>query len=705
SVAPGWYIDEVLIETGELTYNNPEDWESGIDDWHANYGTWEIGEPTSGPGEAYEGSYCAGTILGGDYCDGISSRLISQSYTIHGSEQNPRLRFWHWYHFNYGDWGKVQVRVVGDTIWQTLEDGYYGYGSPGGYTSGGIWVQPYLLLSNFAGQEIEFSFWFYSEPGSVAPGWYIDLIHIEADDLGTIDGYVKNNGEVYIEDVYVRLEGTGINAMTNSSGYYCLSLIEPGTYDVSFAHPNYLDTILPGNEVELNDTTHVDDLVFQIVFETPVEYAVGDQPSSVFSALLNDDEEIDLAVANLVSNNVSILMGNSDGTFQEPRFYNVGSYPSSIFAAFINDDNDNDLIVTNSGSGSITILLNNGSGVFEIDTTYEIGVSPSSVFAANLDDTNGMDLIVTNTGSNNISILLNDGNGNFPSIENYDVGDEPSSVYASDFNNDNNIDLVVTNSISNNISVLLNDGDGTFQTAVHSAVYNGPISVFCEDLDNDAYNDIAVVYSEIDSISVFINDRTGSFPSPTGSYDSKGSGWDIFGADYDSSEFIDLVITNHLDNRVTVLFNNGEGGFEENVYYDLGIEPSSVISADFNNDNKFDLAVAITGTDSVSILINEYERIDNILETQIPHHSKILWNYPNPFNASTNISFNLEQKCDVNLNVYNLLGQKVITLVDQKLKAGHHNVNWNASEYSSGIYFYRLTINKEAFARKMTLLK
>jgi hypothetical protein len=79
--------------------------------------------------------------------------------------------------------------------------------------------------------------------------------------------------------------------------------------------------------------------------------------------------------------------------------------------------------------------------------------------------------------------------------------------------------------------------------------------------------------------------------------------------------------------------------------------------------------------------------------------------HPNPFNAQTTISFGLPQAGDVNLTVYNLAGQKVATLVKDRLEAGYHTVTWDASNYSRGIYFYRLTTGDMVFTKRMALLK
>ena len=80
-------------------------------------------------------------------------------------------------------------------------------------------------------------------------------------------------------------------------------------------------------------------------------------------------------------------------------------------------------------------------------------------------------------------------------------------------------------------------------------------------------------------------------------------------------------------------------------------------------------------------------------------------NYPNPFNAQSNIIFDLPIAGNVNLEIYNLLGQKVAVLADGIMTAGQHKVIWNAADYSSGAYFYRLRTGEEVIAGKMNLLK
>jgi hypothetical protein len=80
-------------------------------------------------------------------------------------------------------------------------------------------------------------------------------------------------------------------------------------------------------------------------------------------------------------------------------------------------------------------------------------------------------------------------------------------------------------------------------------------------------------------------------------------------------------------------------------------------------------------------------------------------NYPNPFNPNTTISFSISRPALVSLTVWNVLGQKVATLVDGHQEAGIHNVSFNGSEFSSGVYFYRLEADGFKTTRKMVLMK
>ncbi|MCX7877400.1 MAG: T9SS type A sorting domain-containing protein [Ignavibacteria bacterium] len=91
--------------------------------------------------------------------------------------------------------------------------------------------------------------------------------------------------------------------------------------------------------------------------------------------------------------------------------------------------------------------------------------------------------------------------------------------------------------------------------------------------------------------------------------------------------------------------------------------------------------------------------------SEIPSQFELKQNYPNPFNPFTNIRFDLPKESYVRLVIYDILGRVVSVLADEKLRAGEYRVNWDATKYSSGIYFYRLTTDSYSETRKMIVSK
>jgi hypothetical protein len=242
-----------------------------------------------------------------------------------------------------------------------------------------------------------------------------------------------------------------------------------------------------------------------VSFAPAANYAAGTQPYSVAAGDFNGDGKLDLAVANNTSNNVSILLGNGDGTFQAAANYAAGSQPASVAVGDFNGDGKLDLAVANNISNNVSVLLGNGNGTFQTAVNYGAGSQPKSVAVGDFNGDGKLDLAVANNISNNVSVLLGNGNGTFQTAVNYGAGSQPKSVVVGDFNNDGKLDLAVANNISNNVSVLLGNGNGTFQTAVNRGAGSQPISATVGDLNGDGKLDLAVANNTGNNVSVLMN--------------------------------------------------------------------------------------------------------------------------------------------------------------------------------------------------------
>jgi len=140
----------------------------------------------------------------------------------------------------------------------------------------------------------------------------------------------------------------------------------------------------------------------------------------------------------------------------------------------------------------------------------------------------------------------------------------------------------------------------------------------------------------------------------------------------------------------------------------IGLIDGNVITAprriEFSDPNGAQLYLPVVfNPGQVTILSTAVE--DEDPGATLPNTFTLSQNYPNPFNPSTKITFTLPYRQDVSLEIFNVLGQKIEILSSGTLPAGNHEVEWKASNYPSGIYFYKIRSESGSLTRKMLLLK
>lgn len=448
-------------------------------------------------------------------------------------------------------------------------------------------------------------------------------------------------------------------------------------------------------------------------FAVHADYPAGDGPSSVFAADLDGDDYLDLAVTNYDDSTVSVLINNGDGSFAPPVDYRANDAPNSVFAADFTGDGLVDLAIPNYESNYVSVLQNDGGGVFSTRSTPQAGSSPASVFGADFDGDGYLDLAVGNSASRDVSVLINQANGTFALSSNYPVNGDPWSISAADLDSDGDLDLATTNQDCNSVSILLNNGDGTFAWHADVAVGSFPTSVFAADLDGDGYSDLATADQIADSISFLLNAGCGCFaPTFAGTtYDVGAAPQSIFAADLNGDGYLDLVTAEYTPSSVTVLYNNGDSTFTPDSSCVVALGPVSVFSADLDGDGDLDLATANYDSNNVSILLNrDLSGLDEQPAIVLPQTLVLSQNYPNPFGPITEVKYGLPEACHVRLEIYNILGQRVTTLVDEHQQAGYKTVRWDSrglrgGEAASGVYFCLLRAGRQKAIRKMILLK
>jgi hypothetical protein len=350
--------------------------------------------------------------------------------------------------------------------------------------------------------------------------------------------------------------------------------------------------------------------------------------------------------------NVGVLLGNGDGTFLPALVYASGGlFADSIAIADVNGDGKPDLIVANcgsssqdncvstSGSGDVSVLLGNGDGTFQTALLYSLGASgATSVAVADVNGDGKPDLIVA-TGSSTaglVGVLLGNGNGTFQTEVTYSSGGlSPLALAVADLNGDGKPDVVVTNQwtdnthTNSNVSVLLNDGTGKFPTAVPNLTGGFfPDSVAIADVNRDGKPDLVAANGSVASVGglgnvgVLLGNGDGTFqavvPYASGAYGAA----DVAVADVNGDGKLDVVVANCSGSsgdcsggagNVGVLVGNGDGTFQTAVTYASGSTfPYAVAVGDVNGDGRPDIVAANCsspdcgqGTGYAGVLINQ----------------------------------------------------------------------------------------------------
>jgi uncharacterized repeat protein (TIGR01451 family) len=335
----------------------------------------------------------------------------------------------------------------------------------------------------------------------------------------------------------------------------------------------------------------------------PVHLTVGGAPNGLATGDFNGDGKVDAAASARGTNNVSLVLGNGDGTFNAGVTIGVGTDPDSAVAGDFNRDGNLDLAVANSGSGNASVLLGNGDGTFQTPVAYTLGTTPRSIATADFNRDGRIDLVSANDGSGNVSVLLGNGNGTFQAPLNAIAGTNPFHAAPGDFNRDGKTDLAVANFGSANVSILIGNGDGTFQTAVHFGAGTNPRSIVSADLNRDGKADLAVVNSGSGNVSVLLGNGSGSFQAAV-QYPAGTSPFSATAGDFNNDGALDLAVANNASNSVSLLLGTGTGTFASALDSAGGSSPVTIAAADFNGDGKPDLATASSGSGSVAILRN-----------------------------------------------------------------------------------------------------
>jgi len=355
-------------------------------------------------------------------------------------------------------------------------------------------------------------------------------------------------------------------------------------------------------------------------------YRTGDLPYSVETADLNGDGVLDIVSPNTISHDVTVLLGEGDGTFAPSRTFPGGDSPRTAVTEDFDEDGRVDVAVSNVFSRSVSVLKGDGRGGLGPPVRYAVGEEPRTLVTSDLDRDGHADLAVVNRRDDSVSVLPGRGDGSFAAARTYAAGDRAAvggdgdayDLEVVDVNRDATPDLAVANRVSNNLSLLIGNGNGTFRPGPIYPTGTTPYDVIAGDFDGDREPDLAVGNGDSRDISTFLGRGDGTFDRRP----RQSAGVAAFAlavADLDGDGDQDLAVANnpnttYVDGKdyagsASILLGRGDGSFGAPRDHGVGPRPVAIAAEDLDGDGRADLATANRGSDDISVLLRGDTRL------------------------------------------------------------------------------------------------
>ncbi|MDP8210504.1 MAG: FG-GAP-like repeat-containing protein [Candidatus Stygibacter australis] len=458
------------------------------------------------------------------------------------------------------------------------------------------------------------------------------------------------------------------------------------------------------------------------------EYLVPNKPASVDVADINQDGDLDIILGHEHYHGnhwgmISILDNNGNGDFVLLDTISTYHYEISLQLDQINNNGFPDIITLdydeNIGLPYFNIIFdyNLYNWYNTVYCYYDlVTLSQYEIFhtqnIANIS-------FISNTGFL-WGVLDNNGEGEFSDPIYYNLENPPGGLACGDLNEDDREDIVICGS---DLIVFYNY-PSIFVPFEVDSVSSFICDIKISDIDNNGNNEILGVDWGIPGtqkrLQVYASDGNGNFYLNYSKWIDEAMNC-IFVADLNNDEFPDVVynVSYSYPNsdyelfHTYILFNNQDGTFQDPVNYYTGICSHKSYVADLDGNGWNDIITLNTDfynpppdTGSVHILFNDgtgnFVEEPQVIcdEFKIENVKLKINNHPNPFNPVTTISFELPFDSEVVLNIYNIKGQKVKSLIANEMSKGKHSVVWSGEDdrgrkVSSGVYFYQIAVNGE----------
>lgn len=430
----------------------------------------------------------------------------------------------------------------------------------------------------------------------------------------------------------------------------------------------------------------------------------------------NGDNTLDILVATGNESQLSLFLNLGEGSFANEQRIQINSENLVDFLSS-DIDNDSDYDIISAHRDSIRWSENQGNGQFsQPEGLFDISdrTTLNSIKAAKLDQNELPDLvsisslfIEQNNAGNRVS-LYQDGFSSEVIIDEFETGTVGtfSDLLLEDIDADGYVDIVASlgqNPQNSEVVWYKNiDGSATFEQ--RQTLFDDvsiPTTILEADINSDTFPDVITIDAMTNELIWHQNSADGFGTANVIDQIRVGS---VFADDVNLDEAIDLIVT--TDNGL-IWYQNLGGSFSQGQVIDEEEKASAdVIAHDLNDDGSVEIILT-------NFLSNKVAWYENTIQTtatdteisELPNTFRLEQNFPNPFNPSTTIQYSLPKASNVQIDVFDMMGRNVATLIDQRQNAGTHSVNFNAEQLSSGVYFYRLQAENFTQIQKMVLIK
>ncbi|MEM7308354.1 MAG: VCBS repeat-containing protein [Planctomycetota bacterium] len=321
-------------------------------------------------------------------------------------------------------------------------------------------------------------------------------------------------------------------------------------------------------------------------------YPVGESPRSVAVGHLDGDDAPDLAIANLFSSDVSVLLNFGDGVFRdELRIESGGNGAYGIAVGDLNQDTEDDIVVSNVFSSEVAVLLGAGDGTFAPPACTPVAASPASLAIGDFNGDGLPDVAVVNQGANQVTVLPGLGDGSFDSALTSGTGfipvDTVHGLAVGDLTGDGILDLALPLAVVDSIAVLRGVGDGTFLSLPSVSLAEAATSLAAADLNGDGALDLCA--GSFNAVVTLLGAGDGSFV-PLGEFAAGEFVAAVATADLDGDGDEDVAFVDRTLETIAVMPGSGDGTLGVPVTYAAGAFPAGLAVADLDGDLLIDVA-------------------------------------------------------------------------------------------------------------------